>query len=56
MAVEKLGGWQDSSLNDGSGFGYHIRSGKTTKKETTPGLPLLKPQESQFLGLQILFL
>ena len=42
MAVEKLGGWENSCLNDGFGFGYHIRSRKTTKEETTFGLPLLK--------------
>ena len=46
MAVEKLGSRQNSSVNDGFGLRYHIRSRKTTKEETATGLPLLKPQKS----------
>lgn len=46
MAVEKLGSRKNSSVNDGFGLRYHIRSRKTTKEETATGLPLLKPQKS----------
>ena len=45
MAVEKLGSWKNSDINDGFRFGYHIRSRKATKEEAAFGLPLLKPQK-----------
>ena len=43
VVMEKLGSRQNSSVNDGFGFGYHIRSRKATKEEAAFGLPLLKP-------------
>ena len=45
MAVEELGSWKNSGINDGFGLGYHIRSRKKTKEEAATGLPLLKPQK-----------
>ena len=45
MVVEKLGSRQNSSINDGFGLRYHIRSRKKTKEKAAIGLPLLKPQE-----------
>ncbi len=56
MVVEELGGWQDSGPHHGPWFGHHLWGGEAAEKETFAGLPLLKSEESQLLGLQIFLL
>ena len=54
--MEELGGGQDIGLEDGSGLGDPVGGGEETEEETFVGLPALKSQEPQLLGLQIFLL
>ena len=56
VAVEELGVGENTSPDDGPRPGNYIRSGEKTKEEAPVRLPLLKPEESQLLGIQILLL
>ena len=54
--MEELGGGQDPGPDDGPGPGHHLGGGEAAEEEAAARLPLLKPQEPQLLGVQILLL
>ena len=56
MAVEELGGGQDSCPHDGPGRGHLLRSGEETEEEAPARLPGRQSQAPQLVGLSLLFL
>lgn len=56
LAVEELGGGQDSRPHDGPGRWHLLRSGEETEEEAAARLPGRQPQTSQLVGLSLLFL
>ena len=56
MAVEELGGGQGVGPAHGPQPRHHLRRGEEVEEEAADRLPVLQPQASQLLGLQILLL
>ena len=56
MAVEKLGGWQDTCPHDGLGHRSGPGCGEKAKEKASFRLPSRKPETSQLVGLQIFLL
>nr|KAF7427729.1 hypothetical protein H0235_007423 [Vespula pensylvanica] len=54
MAVEGLGGWEDSRSHDGSRHRFMFGSRKETKEEDAARLPMGKSSLSQLVGIQVL--
>lgn len=54
MAVEELGGWQDSRPHDGPRHRHLFGGGEKTKEKTAARLPLGEPQIPQLVGVQVL--
>lgn len=51
LALEGLGGWQDSCPYDGSRHRPLLRGGEKAKEENAARLPLGEPTLSQLVGL-----
>lgn len=54
MAVERLGGWQDSCVDDGSRHRPLFRSREEAEEEDVTRLFMGKSSVSQLVGLQVL--